>query len=95
MSPLTAEAQERARQYESLILQQLASVGQRTAAAALDVSESTVSRMKGGEIETMCRLLAALELQVVHGDAVTKCPEYLKSLETLALLGLKHESGRT
>lgn len=85
---------ERAREFESLILQQLASVGQRTVANALDVSESTISRMKGGEIETLCRLLAALELQVVPGSAITKCPDYLKSLETLALIGLRHESGR-
>lgn len=92
--PLRPEQHERAREFEALILQQLASVGQRAVASALDVSESTVSRMKGGEIETMCRLLAALELQVVAGDAVTKCPDYLKALETLAAIGLKHESGR-
>lgn len=93
-TPLSPDQLERARKYEALILQQLAVIGQRTVANALDVSESTVSRMKGGEIENICRLLVSLELQLVPQDAVTMCPDYLKAVETLAEIGLKHKSAR-
>ncbi len=89
---LSPDQHERAREFEALILQQLASVGQRTVANALGVHESTVSRMKAGEIEAICRMLAALELQIVPDSHVVTCPQYLQAVETLAALGLKHES---
>ena len=52
-----------ARKFEQLILQRLASVGQRPVAEALGTSESTISRMKDGEIQRFCQLLAALNLK--------------------------------
>lgn len=50
-SQLNPERDARAREFESLILNRLLSVGQKTVADAIGVSESTVSRWKEGEIE--------------------------------------------
>ena len=83
-----------ARKYEALILQQLADIGQRSVANAPEVHDSTISRMKNGEIEALCRFLEALELKVVKADAVTACPKYLAAVETLAAIGLEHESNK-
>lgn len=84
----------KAREIESLVLQHLLSVGQRTLADAIGLSESTVSRWKEGEIERWSKVLAFLGLQVVPASAVVVNAEYLRSLETLAELGLKAEKKR-
>lgn len=68
-SQLNPERDARAREFESLILNRLLSVGQKTVADAIGVSESTVSRWKEGEIERWCKVLALLELQVVPMSA--------------------------
>lgn len=90
-APLSPEQLERARNYQSLMLHQFAAIGQRAVANALDVSEATVSRMKGEQLESICRLLVALELQVVEGDAVMTCPKYLYSLRCIARRELDNE----
>lgn len=59
---------EKARKFLSLCLQQLASVGQRSAAESIGVHESTISRMKEGELERYCKLIEALGLKVVSQD---------------------------
>lgn len=56
---------ERARKNEKVILSALAEVSQLIAANSMGVSESTVSRMKSGDIEQAGKLLAALGLKVV------------------------------
>ncbi|WP_273807253.1 MULTISPECIES: CII family transcriptional regulator [unclassified Pseudomonas] len=84
----------RAREIEALVLQRLVSVGQKTVADAIGLSESTVSRWKEGEIERWAKLFALLGLQVVPVSAVVVNAEYLRSLETLAELGLKAEKKR-
>ncbi len=76
------------------MLQRLLSVGQKTVADAMTLSESTVSRWKEGEIERWSKVLALLGLQVVPVSAVVVNAEYLRSLETLAELGLKAEKKR-
>ncbi len=75
-------------------MQRLVSVGQKTVADAIGLSESTVSRWKEGEIERWAKLFALLGLQVVPVSAVVVNAEYLRSLETLAELGLKAEKKR-
>ena len=75
-------------------MQRLLSVGQKTVADAMTLSESTVSRWKEGEIERWSKVLALLGLQVVPVSAVVVNAEYLRSLETLAELGLKAEKKR-
>ncbi|EOD9077786.1 CII family transcriptional regulator [Pseudomonas aeruginosa] len=59
-SQLNPERDARAREFESLILNRLLSVGQKTVADTIGVSESTVSRWKEGEIERWCKVLALL-----------------------------------
>lgn len=59
---------EKARKFASLLLQRLASVGQRAAAEALGVHESTISRIKENELERYCQLVSSLGLKVVPAD---------------------------
>ncbi|BCD83616.1 hypothetical protein PSm6_00230 [Pseudomonas solani] len=93
-SQLSPDMDARAREFESVFLQRLVSVGQKTVADAIGVSESTVSRWKEGEIERWCKVIAHLGLQLVPDSAVLVNAEYLRSLETLAELGLKAEKKR-
>ena len=91
---LSQEAHARAREFESLILSRLLSAGQKTIADAIGLSESTVSRWKEGEIERWSKVLALLGLQLVPEQAVVVNADYLRSLETLAELGLRAEKKR-
>ncbi|MBR7206184.1 transcriptional regulator [Pseudomonas aeruginosa] len=93
-SQLNPERDARAREFESPILNRLLSVGQKTVADAIGVSESTVSRWKEGEIERWCKVLALLELQVVPMSAQCHPSEYIQALKTLAELGLQAEKKR-
>lgn len=91
---LNADTDARAREFESLVLRQLASVGQKTIAAAFGVNESTVSRWKEGDIERWCKILALLDLQVVPGDIRCHPADYIESLKTLSRRCLELESKR-
>lgn len=84
MSAVSLPASERARKNLQAVLQGLASVGQAHVAAALETSESTVSRMKDGELEKIARLLAVLGLKVV--PVTVKCydPAFIESIFHLA-----------
>lgn len=76
---------------ESLILNQLASVGQKPVADAIGIDESTISRWKGkgGHVEQFCRFLAELGIQLAPPGAVLVRRDYLFSVETLADIGMK------
>lgn len=71
---------ERARKNETLLLQRLASVGQTQLAAAIGVSESTVSRFKDGEFAKIAKLLAALGVKCVSSEYRCVDP---KTMDTL------------
>lgn len=71
----SAQETSKARKYLSLVLQQLSSVGGRTAAAAIGVDESTVSRMKEGQLERYCKLMAALGIKLVPAEMKCFRPE--------------------
>lgn len=71
MAQLCQEQIERARKNERIILMTLASAGQRPIADVLGIDESTVTRMKEGQIERMSQMLAVLGLKVVPVDV--KC----------------------
>ncbi|EMB4325616.1 transcriptional regulator [Pluralibacter gergoviae] len=81
---------------ESLILNQLASVGQKPVADAVGIDESTISRWKGkgGHIEQFCRFLSAIGIQLAPPDAVLVRRDYLFAMETLAEIGMKAERMR-
>ena len=75
-----------ARKNETAILQRLASTGQKTVAEALNVSESTISRWKDGDVERTAMLLAFLDLQLVPTGHVMVDPAWLD-----AVLRLSHD----
>lgn len=92
MSEVSAGAEERARKNLSLCLQRLASVGQREAAEAVGVHESTISRMKEGDLEKVCRLLAACDLKVVPGSYRCAKPEIIEAALVFARAAIEQTS---
>ncbi len=75
---------ERARKNEQALLRAVASVGQKTIAEALGVSEATVSRMKDGEFERFSRLAARCGLKLVPVEMKCYRPESIAAILTLA-----------
>lgn len=71
------------RKNETSILSGLAHSGQVHVAEALGVSESSISRMKDGQILHMARFLTACGMKVVPIAEVTICPVQLAAVETL------------
>jgi len=88
MNPSSDSLRETARKNESAILQRLASAGQKAVADALDVSESTISRWKDGDVQRTAMLLAYLELQLVPTDHVMVDPARHRALMLLAQDGI-------
>jgi hypothetical protein len=79
---------------ESTLLNRLASIGQKNYAERIGVSESAISKRKADNHFTeMAREISALELQVPP-EAVVVSRDYLKSVETLADIGLRAERCR-
>ncbi|MGO2200489.1 CII family transcriptional regulator [Pseudomonas helleri] len=98
-SPLSQEQEDITRETERLILQRLAITSQRKLSLALkptfeQCSESTISRWNDGEYKKWAMALAVLDLRVVPKTAMVVTAEYLRSLETLAEIGLKAEKKR-
>jgi len=91
---LSQDPEEMARETETLILQRVASVGQKQIALASGSSEATVSRWNDGEYTKWAKVLSFLGLRVVPQSAMVVTREYLASVETLAELGLKAEKKR-
>lgn len=96
MPEVSASIVERSRQNESAILRALASVTQTRLAEMIGVHESTVSKMvTDGSVEKTARFLAAAGLQLVPADARMYDPEYIKSLQVLAVRHLNNETRST
>lgn len=83
MTEVSPALRESARKIESSLLQRLSSVGQVTVARAMDVSESTVSRLKDGQITVVSQLLAALGLKLVPHDFKVVDPVRAQAMYTL------------
>jgi hypothetical protein len=79
---------------ESTLLNRLASIGQKNYAERIGVSESAISKRKADNHFEMAKEISALELQVVPPEAVVVSRDYLKSVETLADIGLRAERCR-
>lgn len=62
---LSAEHQEKANKFQSLVLKHVMSTGQNTIAELLATSETTVSRFVSAELERACKVLAVLDLKIV------------------------------
>lgn len=81
---LSMTREERARKNLTIMISSLAKTGQKTAADCMDVHESTVSRMKDGELEKFAGFLAACGLKVVPQHFRCARPEIIEAYETLA-----------
>ncbi|ECJ8592095.1 hypothetical protein LB105_005446 [Salmonella enterica] len=80
---------------ESVLLNRLASVGQKSYAEHMGISESTVSRRKAeGYFCNMAKELAFLGIQAAPPEAVLVSRNYLTAVEILADAGLKAERAR-
>ncbi|MWJ62597.1 hypothetical protein GQM49_14030 [Escherichia coli] len=80
---------------ESVLLNRLSLVGQKSYAEHMGISESTASRRKAeGHFSNMAKELAFLGIQAAPPEAVLVSREYLASVETLADIGLKAERAR-
>ena len=86
--PVEMGVPERSRKNCTVILQRLAEVGQVDVAAALGVSESTVSRSKDS-IETVSKLMAACGLKVVPASFRCAKPELIEAAFVFAKAGLE------
>lgn len=94
MPEVLSSPAERARKNEAVILQALAATGQRVVANALGCDESTVSRMKSGDIAQMSALIAYCGLKVVSAGARCFDPQYVEALQTLAAVGIQRKGPR-
>ena len=77
MAEVSAAVIDMSRKIERTILRALAEHGQASAAGLMGVSESAVSRMKDGHLESLSRLLAATGLKVV--PAQYRCMDPVKA----------------
>lgn len=83
MNEVSTVVSERARKIESAVLQGLATQGQVSAAKALGVSESAISRLKDGQIHVVAQLLAFLGLKVVPEQVKCVDPEMAQAMYKL------------
>ena len=83
---------QRTRKNEALILQSMASVGQIELARLMGVSESTVSRLKDGQIATFAHALAHLGLKIIPAGHACFDPSYVDALKTLAEVGIRQSA---
>lgn len=85
MTVPTSTPSERARKAYLTVLQRLQDNGKQTAvAAAMGVSESTISRFKNEQLETLCGVLSHLGLKVVPVEMQCFAPERVQALLTLS-----------
>ena len=84
MEPVSLPFADRARKNEKVILSELAETGQAVAASCMGVNESTVSRLKQGDIEQASKLLAACGLKVVPVSFRCYPEEEIAALRVLA-----------
>lgn len=83
MSELSNSMLERSRKIERAILHALADKGQATVGTDIGASESTVSRLKDGQIETLSKVLAACGLKVVPSEYKCIDPRKAQAMVTL------------
>lgn len=75
---------ERARKTVKCVLQALSSTPATAVAAAMGVSEPTISRLKNEHLESFAKMLAHLGLKVVPVEMRCFDPRYIEALQVLA-----------
>src|SRR5262245_58765329 len=84
MPAVSGVDQERARKNQALILKHLAAVGQVRVAEAMQVHESTISKMKNGDLEQFTKLLGVLGIKCVPNYAKCVDPKWLNAIIMIA-----------
>jgi hypothetical protein len=85
MRAVSVNPAERARKAYLTVLQRLQEPGSAVAvAAAMGVSESTVSRLKNEQMESLCAVIAHLGLKVVPVEMQCFKPEMVQALLTVS-----------
>jgi hypothetical protein len=84
MKPVSSAVVERARKFQSLTLQRVASVGQNEIAEQLQVSEATVSRFVSADLERACHVMSILGLKVVPMEMKCYPKDQIEAIFTLA-----------
>jgi predicted DNA-binding protein (UPF0251 family) len=79
---------------QAAILQRLAGVTQEHAAECIGVSASTVSRAIADDLERICQIMAALNLQVATADSIVVEPEEMRALKRMACKYLQADLAR-
>ncbi len=90
MSEVSQDVRESARKIETRMRNALAEMGQARVADKMNVSESTISRMKSDDIEKIALFIAALNCNLVSPDQCVISTADLRSLKHLAARGLPH-----
>ncbi|WP_423454304.1 CII family transcriptional regulator [Ottowia sp. VDI28] len=90
MSEVSPDLRESARKIETILRNSLAEFGQARVADKMNVSESTISRMKSEDIERMAMFIAAMGLRVIGQDYRVISIADLNALRHFAARGLPH-----
>ncbi|MFG5779893.1 CII family transcriptional regulator [Comamonas sp. J-3] len=93
MAEVSQDVRESARKIETALRNALADMGQARVADKMNVSESTVSRMKDADIEKFALFVAALNCSVVGKEQRVISASDLQVLKHLAARGLPHVGG--
>jgi len=84
------EFQARAHKNETLVLNTLQRVTGKAVAEIMEVSETTVSRFKNGELKEWAAFLAALGLKIVPQHHVCRNPKQMEALLYFAKIGMRN-----
>lgn len=90
MSEVSQDVRESARKIETLLRNALAEMGQARVADKMNVSESTVSRMKDADIEKFALFMAAINVGVQPPNFRLISETDLRALKHFAARGLPH-----
>lgn len=83
MSEASSNIIDRSRKNERVVLNALAELGQANIADAINMSESTVSRLKDGQITVLASVLAACDLKIVPAKYKCLDPDKAQAMVTL------------
>lgn len=90
MSEVSQDVRESARKIETLLRNALAEMGQARVADKMNVSESTVSRMKDSDIEKFSVFMAAINVGILPPNFRLISETDLRALKHFAARGLLH-----
>lgn len=90
MTSLSGSVDQKSRKMLALVFSQFSDQKQSVIAAAIGVSDGTVSKFKSEHMETCCKLLAAAGLKIVPAHFECHKPEYMQWLIQGNKIAAKH-----